>query len=169
MTKRLLKAAAAALAITALTTTAAEAQSYVKFGLGPTGLFSLEDEGGTAWGGMALLGYGPRHGLNFRGDVTVAHGDDVTRLLVTGDALYVFETPNAMFHPYVLGGAGVFNADDNTEPMLKLGGGLEYHLAAVNRGPVLFGEPTLNLIFAGDDGGGTQSAIQVNLGLRIGG
>ncbi len=166
---RWMRTAAAAAAITALTAASAEAQSQVRFGIAGTGLFSLEEGGGTSWGGMGLLSYGPRHGLGFRADGTVTRGDDVTRLLVTGDAVYIFETPMAVLHPYVMGGAGVFHADDNTEPMVKLGGGLEYHFAARNRGPVLFGEPTLNLIFAGDDGGGTQTALQVNLGVKLGG
>lgn len=164
-----LKAAAAAALIAALAATPADAQSRVRFGIGGTGLFSLEDGGGTSWGGIGLLGYGPAHGLGFRADATVTSGDDVTRLLVTGDALYIFETPLAVFHPYLLGGAGIFNADDNTEPMVKLGGGLEYHFMERNRGPVIFGEPTLNLIFAGDDAGGTSSAIQMNLGVKFGG
>ena len=163
------KAAAAAAVIAVLVATPADAQSRVRFGLAGTGLFSLESGGGTAWGGMGVLGYGPAHGLGFRGDVTLAGGDDVTRLLVTGDAVYIFETPLSVFHPYLIGGAGIFNANDNTEPMVKLGGGLEYHFVERNRGPVLFGEPTLNLIFAGDDGGGTATALQVTLGVKLGG
>lgn len=164
-----LKAAAAAALLAAVVTMPADAQSRVRFGIGGTGLFSLEDEGGTSWGGIGLLTYGPAHGLNFRGDVTVTGGDDRTNLLVTGDAVYIFETPLSVFHPYLLGGGGIYNADDSTEPMLKLGGGLEYHFVERNRGPVIFGEPTLHLIFAGDDGGGTGTAIQMNLGVKLGG
>lgn len=164
-----LKAAAAAALLIALAASPAEGQSRVRFGIGGTGLFPLESGGGTSWGGIGLVGYGPDHGLGFRGDVTVTGGDDVTRLLVTGDAVYVFETPLSVFHPYIIGGAGIFNASDNTEPMVKLGGGLEYHFVETNRGPVIFGEPTLNLIFAGDDGGGTSTALQVNLGVKLGG
>lgn len=164
-----LKAAAAAALLLALAAGPAEAQSRVRFGIGGTGLFSLESGGGSSWGGIGLVSYGPDHGLGFRGDVTVTRGEDVTRLLVAGDAVYIFETPLSVFHPYLIGGAGIFNASDNTDPMVKLGGGLEYHFAARNRGPVIFGEPTLNLIFAGDEGGGTSTALQVNLGVKLGG
>lgn len=164
-----LKAAAAVALVAALAAAPVHAQSQVRFGLGGTGLFSLEGGGGTSWGGIGLVSYGPAHGLGFRADVTVTGGDDLTRLLVTGDAVYIFDTPLAMFHPYLIGGAGIFNANDNTEPMAKLGGGLEYHFVERNRGPVLFGEPTLNLIFAGDDAGGTSTALQLNLGLKLGG
>ena len=164
-----LKAAACAAVLVAVAVAPAEAQSRVRFGIGGTGLFSLESGGGTSWGGIGLLSYGPAHGLGFRGDATVTRGDDVTRLLVTGDAVYIFETPLSVFHPYIMGGAGIFHANDQTEPMVKVGGGLEYHFMERNRGPVLFGEPTLNLIFAGDDGGGTSTAIQMNLGVKLGG
>jgi hypothetical protein len=167
--RHLLKATAAAALVCAIAAGPAEAQSRVRFGIGGTGLFPLESGGGTSWGGIGLLSYGPAHGLGFRGDATITGGDDVTRLLVTGDAVYIFETPLSVFHPYLIGGAGIFNANDATEPMVKLGGGLEYHFVERNRGPVLFGEPTLNLIFAGDDGGGTATALQVNLGVKLGG
>jgi hypothetical protein len=171
----LAKTAALTLAATLVTTAAAapaHAQGHdragIRFGLAGTGLFGLDDQG-SAFGGMALIGYSARHGLGFRADGTVLRDDGVTTEFVTGNLTYVFETPSSVFHPYVIGGGGFFHAPDNFEPAAKLGGGIEYHIAQRNRGPVLFLEPTLNFVFGGDDGGGTTKSIQLNLGLKVGG
>jgi hypothetical protein len=148
---------------------AVEAQSHVRFGIAGTGIFSLEDGGGSRFGGMALVQAGPSHGLGFRADLTVTHGNSFTSGIVTVDAVYTFHTPESMLHPYLLGGAGLYRQSDLTKPLAKGGAGFEYHIRRRNRGTVLFAEGTLDLLFAGSDNGGTGKSLQFNLGLKFGG
>jgi hypothetical protein len=150
-------------------TTVAEAQRHVRFGLAGTGIFSLEDGGGSRFGGMALVQAGPSHGLGFRADLTVTHGDDFTSEIATVDAVYTFHTPESLFHPYLLGGLGLYHQSDLTKPLAKAGLGLEYHIKQRNRGTVLFGELTGNFLFAGEGYGGTSKSLQANIGLKFGG
>ena len=149
--------------------TAAEAQSHVRFGIAGTGMFSLESGGGSRFGGMALVQAGPSHGLGFRADLTVTHGDDITSEIATVDAVYTFHTPESLFHPYLLGGAGLYHQPDLTKPLAKAGAGFEYHIKQRNRGTVLFAELTADFLFAGEDNGGTGKSLQANLGLKFGG
>jgi hypothetical protein len=150
-------------------TTPIEAQSHVRFGIAGTGIFSLEDGGGSRFGGMALVQGGPSHGLGFRADLTVTHGSSFTSEIVTVDAVYTFHTPESMLHPYLLGGAGLYHQSDLTKPLGKAGAGFEYHIRRRNRGTVLFGEATLDLLFAGSGNGGTAKSLQFNLGMKFGG
>lgn len=159
-----LTAAVAVALMAALAAAPADAQRQWRFGIGGTGLFSLEEAGGTSWGGIGLIGYEPAHGLGFRADATVTSREGKASLLVTGDVVYLLETPLAVFHPYLLGGPGY--SEVNSAFLVKVGGGLAYHFLERNRGPVIFGEPTLNLLFYGD---GMGSAIQMNLGVKFGG
>ncbi len=147
----------------------AHAQSSVRFGLAGTGLFSLEDGGGSDLGFTGLAQFGRSHGnLGFRADLSVVRGDGDWSELATGDVTYTFHTPESLLHPYVLAGAGIVHVPDLTKPMAKAGAGLDYHLFRRNRGTVLFGEATLDFLFFGDDAGGTAKALQINLGLKFG-
>jgi hypothetical protein len=161
---------AAALAFSAMTTASTASAQGVRFGAGLTGLFSLESGGGSAFGGTGLVEFGGRidHPLGFRVDGTVVHGSGVTSELGTADVVYNFHTPERLLHPYLLAGGGVQHSPGFTKPMAKAGAGFEYHLFKRNRGTVLFGEATFNLLFRGN-GGGTGKALQVNLGLKFGG
>lgn len=144
------------------------AQGSVRFGLAGTGLFSLEDGGGSDFGVTGLAGFGRPHGIGFRIDASLLRGEDEWYPLATGDITYTFETPESLFHPYVLAGAGIFHVPDLTKPMVKAGGGVDYHLFRRNRGTVLFGEATLDFLLRGEANGGTSNNLQVNLGLKFG-
>ena len=137
-------------------------------GLGLTGLFSLESGGGSAFGGVALLGIGGKldQPLGFRLDGTVVHGNGAWSELGTGNVVYTFHTPLRVLHPYLLAGGGIQHSPGFTKPMAKAGAGFDYHLFHRNRGTVLFGETTFNLLFRGN-GAGTGKALQVNLGLKF--
>jgi hypothetical protein len=158
-----------ALALAATTASTVSAQG-VRFGAGLTGLFSLESGGGSAFGGTGLVEFGGRidHPLGFRVDGSVVHGSGVTSELATGNVVYNFHTPERLLHPYLLAGGGIQHSPGFTKPMAKAGAGFEYHLFKRNRGTVLFGEATFNLLFRGN-GAGTGKALQVNLGLKFGG
>ena len=158
----------AALALVATTTSTVNAQG-VRFGVAGTALFSLESGGGTALGGTALVGFGGRidHPLGFRVDGSVVHGSGVTSELATADVLYNFHTPERVLHPYLLAGGGIQHSPGFTKPMAKAGAGFEYHMFHRNRGTVLFGEATFNLLFRGS-GAGTGKALQLNLGFKFG-
>lgn len=163
-------AGVAALMLAATTTTSTASAQGVRFGAGLTGIFSLESGGGSAFGGTGLVDFGGRidHPLGFRVDGSVVHGSGVTSELATGNVVYNFHTPERLLHPYLLAGGGIQHSPGFTKPMAKAGAGFEYHLFKRNRGTVLFGEATFNLLFRGN-GAGTGKALQVNLGLKFGG
>jgi hypothetical protein len=151
--------------------TTVEAQG-VKFGVAGTGLFSLESGGGSEFGAMALVGFGGKAGspIGFRVDGTFLKKNGVTSIPVTGDVIYTFATAaSSMFHPYVLAGGGIIHASGGgesvTKPMAKAGVGADYMMGKV----MLFGEATFDLFFYGGNSGGTQKALQTNLGVKFGG
>jgi hypothetical protein len=166
--KRIFAGVAALVLAAAATASTAGAQG-VRFGAGLTGLFSLESGGGSAFGGTGLVEFGGRidHPLGFRVDGSIVHGDEVTSELATGDVVYNFHTPERLLHPFLLAGGGIQHSPGFTKPMAKAGAGFEYHLFKRNRGTVLFGEATFNLLFRGE-GAGTGKALQVDLGLKFG-
>lgn len=151
--------------------TTVEAQG-VKFGVAGTALIPLESpNGGTAFGGMALVGFGGKTGspLGFRVDATVIH-KGVTSILGTADVVYTFNTaPSSMFHPYLLAGGGVVHVGDAggegslTKPMAKAGVGADYMMGSV----MLFGEATFDGFFYGGGSGMTKS-LQANVGVKFG-
>ena len=146
---------------------AIQAQS-LRPGAGLTGLFSLDSDGGSSFGGMVLVGIGGRidHPLGFRLDGTVVRGGGAWTELGTANVVYTFHTPTRVLHPYLLAGGGVQHSPGQTDPVAKAGAGFDYHLFHRNRGTVLFGETTFNLLFLGN-GNGTAKALQVNLGLKF--
>jgi hypothetical protein len=137
-------------------------------GVAATALFSLESGGGSSFGGTALVGVGGGidQPFGFRLDGSVVRGSGVWSELVTGDVVYSFHTPLRVLHPYLLAGGGMQHSPGFTKPMAKAGAGFDYHLFHRNRGTVLFGETTFNLLFRGN-GAGTATALQVNLGLKF--
>ena len=158
------------LALATATASAVSAQG-VRFGAGLTGLFGIgSNNSGSAFGGTGLVEFGGRidHPLGFRVDGSVVHGSGVTSELATGDVVYNFHTPERLLHPYLLAGGGIQHSPGFTKPMAKGGAGFEYHMFHRNRGTVLFGEATFNLLFRGN-GAGTGKALQANLGLKFGG
>ena len=168
MSKRTLALILALSAAGALGAAPAHAQG-VRFGFAGTGLFSLEDGGGSDFGVTGLAQFGRSHGtIGFRIDASLLRGDDQWSQLATGDVSYTFHTPESLLHPYLLAGAGIVHVPDLTKPMAKAGGGLDYHLFKRNRGTVLFGEATVDFLFFGDDAGGTATGLQLNLGLKFG-
>lgn len=169
MMKRALMALVALAAAGSLGAAPIQAQGGVRFGLAGTGLFSLEDGGGTDFGVTGLASFGRSHGnVGFRVDASLLRAEDDWYQLATGDITYTFHTPESLLHPYVLAGAGIFHVPDLTKPMVKAGGGLDYHLFKRNRGTVLFGEATLDFLLRGEDNGGTANNLQVNLGVKFG-
>jgi hypothetical protein len=168
VSKRTLALILALSAAGALGAAPAHAQG-VRFGFAGTGLFSLEDGGGSDFGVTGLAQFGRSHGnVGFRIDASLLRGDDQWSQLATGDVSYTFHTPESLLHPYLLAGAGIVHVPDLTKPMAKAGGGLDYHLFKRNRGTVLFGEATVDFLFFGDDAGGTATGLQLNLGLKFG-
>lgn len=164
--KRIL-AGLTALSLLTFASAAASAQGLHP-GVAATALFSLESGGGSSFGGTALVGIGGRidQPLGFRLDGSVVRGSGVWSELLTGDVVYTFHTPLRVLHPYLLAGGGMQHSPGFTKPMAKAGAGFDYHLFHRNRGTVLFGETTFNLLFRGN-GAGTGKALQVNLGVKF--
>jgi hypothetical protein len=145
---------------------ASSAQAQAKFGVAGTGLFSLESGGGSAFGGMALVGFQTAESPNgFRVDGTVTH-KGTTQIIGTADITYAFKTAaSSMFHPYLLAGGGVTHVPDLTKPMAKAGVGADYNMRS---NLTIFGEATFDMFFYGGLAG-TQKALQANLGVKFGG
>ena len=145
---------------------ASSAQAQAKFGVAGTGLFSLESGGGSAFGGMALVGFQKAESpIGFRVDGTVTH-KGTTQIIGTADITYAFKTAaSSMFHPYLLAGGGVTHVPDLTKPMAKAGVGADYNMRS---NLTIFGEATFDRFFYGGLAG-TQKALQANLGVKFGG
>ncbi|HJP57624.1 MAG TPA: hypothetical protein VJ847_11435 [Gemmatimonadales bacterium] len=145
---------------------ASSAQAQAKFGVAGTGLFSLESGGGSAFGGMALVGFQKAESpIGFRVDGTVTH-KGTTQIIGTADITYAFKTAaSSMFHPYLLAGGGVTHVPDLTKPMAKAGVGADYNMRS---NLTIFGEATFDMFFYGGLAG-TQKALQANLGVKFGG
>ncbi len=145
---------------------ASSAQAQAKFGVAGTGLFSLESGGGSAFGGMGLVGFQKAESpIGFRVDGTVTH-KGVTQILGTADITYAFKTAaSSMFHPYLLAGGGVTHVPGATKPMAKAGVGFDYMMKS---SLTLFGEATFDGFFYGG-GSGMTKALQVNAGVKFGG
>ena len=145
---------------------ASSAQAQAKFGVAGTGLFSLESGGGSAFGGMALVGFQKAESpIGFRVDGTVTH-KGTTQIIGTADITNAFKTAaSSMFHPYLLAGGGVTHVPDLTKPMAKAGVGADYNMRS---NLTIFGEATFDMFFYGGLAG-TQKALQANLGVKFGG
>jgi outer membrane autotransporter protein len=145
---------------------ASSAQAQAKFGVAGTGLFSLESGGGSAFGGMALVGFQKAESpIGFRVDGTVTL-KGTTQIIGTADITYAFKTAaSSMFHPYLLAGGGVTHVPDLTKPMAKAGVGADYNMRS---NLTIFGEATFDMFFYGGLAG-TQKALQANLGVKFGG
>lgn len=161
--KKLLKGAAVLAVVAAFS--AAPAQAQVKIGAAGTGLFSLEDGGGSDFGGMALVGFGGET-IGFRVDGTFTKSDGVTSIFATGDIVYNFQSASTL-RPYLLAGGGIVRmsggGESVTKPMAKVGAGFDYAMGSGSLS--LFAEPTFNLLFLGD-GAGTQKGLQANVGIK---
>ena len=173
--KGMLKALTAVAMATAFTASTAQAQSAPYFGVAGTGMFSLEEGGGSMFGGTALVGITPATmPIGFRVDATVLHksfdeGGSITPIQGTAGVVYTFQTAEtSKIHPYLLAAGGVYhvgaNGGDFTKPTAKVGAGFDYMLSSVR----VFAEPTFNLLFLGDEAG-TQKSLQVNVGVKFGG
>ena len=145
---------------------ASSVQAQAKFGVAGTGLFSLESGGGSAFGGMALVGFQKAESpIGFRVDGTVTHKGS-TQIIGTADVTYAFKTAaSSMFHPYLLAGGGVTHVPNLTKPMFKAGVGFDYMMKS---SLTLFGEATFDGFFYGG-GSGMTKALQVNAGVKFGG
>ena len=169
--KGMLKALTAVAMATAFTASTAHAQAAVNFGVAGTGIFSLEEGGGSMFGGTALVGFGSASSpIGFRVDGTVTHKNGVTPIQGTGDIVYTFQTSaSSKIHPYILAGGGVYHASEDgfslTKPMAKAGAGFDYPVNNIK----IFAEPTFNMLFLGDENGGTQKSLQANVGVKFGG
>jgi hypothetical protein len=167
--KKILKGAAVLAVLAAVS--AAPAQAQAKIGAAGTGLFSLEEGGGSDFGGMVLVGFGGTTSpIGFRVDGTYISANGASNIMATGNVVYGFKTAEtSMFHPYLLAGGGItrfeFLDESEIKPMAKAGAGFDYMIGTGgNLG--LFGEATFNLSFLGDDFGGTSKALQANVGVK---
>jgi hypothetical protein len=167
--KKILKGAAVLAVLAAVS--AAPAQAQAKIGAAGSGLFSLEDGGGSDFGGMVLVGFGGANSaIGFRADGTFISGSGADNIMATGNVVYTFKTAEtSMFHPYLLAGGGITRlsggGESEIKPMAKAGAGFDYMVGSAGN-LALFGEGTFNMFFLGDELGGTSKGVQANVGIK---
>ncbi|HXI20839.1 MAG TPA: outer membrane beta-barrel protein [Gemmatimonadales bacterium] len=119
--KRILSSVVAAVIAVAVSASMAQAQS-ISFGVGggltiPTGDFKTGSK--TGWHGIANIGYEMPGGIGLRGDFYYGQnkakvGTNKAKLAGgLANVTYTFAGAGTI-HPYLIGGAGVFNAKDDT-------------------------------------------------------
>jgi hypothetical protein len=177
-------------AVLMATVGAAPAVAQAKFSLGggvtlPLGDF--DDVAGTGWHGLAAIGFQPtdfpvgfqidgmyqRFGVqdapdNFEGSTQIIQG--------TANVVYTFTTAEAStFHPYLIGGVGLYNSKPTGEDLqaligdesetdfgLNAGAGFDFQLGSVG----LFIEGRFHNIFSDPD---NSNFIPITAGIRFGG
>lgn len=163
-----LKLRAVTMAVGLLALCAVPAKAQVELGVGGSGLFSLEDNGGSDFGAMAKFGWVHESGFGFRIDGTGIFNDAPGTVVILGAGLlYEFATAEtSMFRPYLVAGASYFT---NTEEFfdndfsdfgIQGGAGFKYALQSVN----LFAEGIFDNVFT--DPENTQD-IRANVGVSF--
>ncbi|HEU5049220.1 MAG TPA: hypothetical protein VFU00_02785 [Gemmatimonadales bacterium] len=147
------------LAALCLAGTRADAQG-IRYGLGGTGQFSLEEGGGSDFGFGAIVDFIPVGHLGFRldGSYLFNEGDDY--FLLNGDAAYHFSTASRTLHPYLLGGASLLGFDE-TEFGVNVGAGANFHRPGGSVG--FFADARFNHFFDN-----SVSGLQIMAGVRFG-
>ncbi len=151
--------------------TASAAHAQATFGLGGSGLFYLEEGGGSDFGVTGLVGFGGSGDspVGFRIDGTyVPSSDFADYAMFLGSVVYNFKTsPDSRFHPYLLGGGGlVVNfITDNTDldPAIHAGAGFNYQTSGSIK-------PFVEARFINEFvDGGSFKMLHVLLGVKFGG
>jgi hypothetical protein len=137
----------------------AEAQG-VRYGLGGTVQFSLEDGGGSDFGVSGVVDFIPAGHLGFRLDGSYLFNEGDNYFLINGDAAYHFTTSSHSIHPYVLGGASLLGFDE-TDFGINIGAGANFHRSGSSIG--FFADLRFNRFFDSD-----ASGLQLMGGLRFG-
>lgn len=95
----------------AMTLAAAPVHAQGSFGIGGSGIFSLESGGGSNFGATALYEWMGANGFGFRADGSYFF--DPGAVHFDADVAYRFMTAStSMIHPYILAG-GNYTADDS--------------------------------------------------------
>lgn len=170
--KGMLKGVAALALATALFTSTAQAQG-AQFGLAGSGLFSLEEGGGTGFGGTLLVGFQGGEGspIGFRVDgtyITDFFDSGEGAALFTANVIYTFRTSEgSKFHPYLIGTGGYamdVGSDiiDVSDFLAGAGAGFNIMMENSNITPFVEGR-FLNFFFEGE----SASSIQALAGIKI--
>jgi hypothetical protein len=147
------------LAATLLGAPRAEAQG-IRYGLGGTVQFSLEDGGGSDFGISGVVDFIPAGNLGFRLDGSYLFNEGDNYFLINGDAAYHFTTASQSIHPYVLGGVSMLGFDE-TDFGVNVGAGANFHRSGSSIG--FFADLRFNRFFDSD-----ASGLQLMGGLRFG-
>ncbi len=163
-----------------LATTSVQAQG-LSFGVGGGLLLPLsdfKDIAKTGWNGMASVGYAPGASpLSFRGDFMYAQNnlkngvDGKTKLAGgIGSVVYTFQGGGSVT-PYVLGGAGVFNAKveatgfgSSSETKFTWGGGAGIKFKAGSDASIFAEGRYMNV----STSGGSTKFIPITVGVSFG-
>lgn len=148
-----------ALAAALLAAPRAEAQG-IRYGLGGTVQFSLEDGGGSDFGVSGVVDFIPSGNLGFRLDGSYLFNEGDNYFLINGDAAYHFTTSSHSIHPYVLGGVSLLGFDE-TEFGVNIGAGSNFHRSGSSIG--FFADLRFNRFFDSD-----ASGLQLMGGVRFG-
>ena len=139
--------------------TALQAQG-VRYGLGGTVQFSLEEGGGSDFGVSGIVDFIPAGHLGFRVDGSYLFNEGDNYFLINGDAAYHFTTSSSSIHPYVLGGLSLLGFDE-TDFGINAGAGANFHRSGSSVG--FFADVRFNRFFDND-----ASGLQVMGGVRFG-
>jgi hypothetical protein len=156
MSRRLVVIALAAVLIAA---PRAEAQG-IRYGLGGTVQFSLEDGGGSDFGLSGVVDFIPAGNFGFRLDGSYLFREGDQDFLINGDAAYHFTTSSESIHPYLLGGVSISGFDE-TEFGINAGAGANFHRSGSSIG--FFADLRFNRFFDSD-----ASGLQLMGGVRFG-
>ena len=137
----------------------AEAQG-IRYGLGGTVQFSLEDGGGSDFGVSGVVDFIPSGHLGFRLDGSYMFNEGDNYFLINGDAAYHFTTSSRSIHPYVLGGVSLLGFDE-TDFGVNIGAGANFHRSGSSIG--FFADLRFNRFFDSD-----ASGLQLMGGVRFG-
>ncbi len=148
-----------AMAAVLLSSSGLEAQG-VRYGVGGTVLFSLEDGGGSDFGISGVVDFIPSGNLGFRLDGSFLFREGSQDFLINGDAAYHFTTSSESIHPYLLGGVSVVGFDE-TRFGLNAGAGANFHRSGSSMG--FFADVRFLRFF--DPG---ESGLQLMGGVRFG-
>jgi len=148
-----------ALAAMVLVSARLEAQG-IRYGVGGTVQFSLEDDGGSDFGLSGVVDFIPAGNLGFRLDGSYLFREGDQDFLINGDAAYHFTTSSETLHPYLLGGVSIAGFDE-TEFGINVGAGANFHRSGSSIG--FFADLRFNRFFDSD-----ASGLQLMGGVRFG-
>ena len=148
-----------AIAATLLLSARLEAQG-IRYGVGGTVQFSLEDDGGSDFGISGVVDFIPSGNLGFRLDGSYLFREGDQDFLINGDVAYHFTTASESIHPYLLGGVSLSGFDE-TEFGINAGAGANFHRSGSSIG--FFADLRFNRFFDSE-----TSGLQIMGGVRFG-